>query len=151
MLRGWEKLICPFFSSACRRVLKPYLERNGIVESGLTEIGGLRYSRFGVFLEISYELELVPYALRMVLGAGDKKYDNAGRLCCVPYWYLLPQDRPERRGESTRFSTEAELELLLIHFRDRFLEPYAKPLWIDIGALEASIVRFNASLNQSPS
>ena len=146
-LKGWEKLICPFFAPTCRRVLDSYMEENGFAEKGPNEIGGLVFSRFGVFLEVSYELEMVPQALTMVLGVGDKKYDEGGHPCCIPYWYLLPRDRPEHRGESIRFETEAELEVLLVNFRDQFLEPYAKPLWLDLDALEKAILNFRAEFS----
>jgi len=106
------------------------------------------FSRFAMFLEISYELETAPdYALSMVLGTGKKKYDEGGHPCCVPYWYLLPRDRPEHRGESIRFKTEADLEALLVQFRDRFLKPYAKPLWLEQDRLERAIVIFRAEFS----
>lgn len=146
-LGGWEKLVCPFFAPVCRRVLGRYLEANGFTEKGLNEIEGLVFSRFGVFLEISYELEMVPQALTMALGVGDKKYDEGGHPCCVPYWYLLPRDRPEHRGESVRFETEAELEALLTRFRDQFLEPYAKPVWLNLDSLEKGIANFRAEFS----
>ena len=146
-LGGWEKLICPFFAATCRRVLGRYLEENGFAEKGPNEIDGLVFSRFGVFLEVSYELEFVPQALPMVLGVGDKKYDEGAHPCCVPYWYLLPRDRPEHRGESIRFQTEAELETLLVRFRDQFLESYAKPLWLDVDTLEKAVANFRAEFS----
>jgi hypothetical protein len=146
-LGGWEKLICPFFAATCRRILGRYLEENGFTEKGLNEIDGLVFSRFGVFLEVSYELELVPQALTMVLGVGDKKYDEGGHPCCVPYWYLLPRDRPEHRGESIRFQTEAELETLLVRFRDQFLESYAKPLWLNVDTLEKAVANFRGEFS----
>ncbi len=147
-LGGWERLVCPFFAAACRRVLGDYLEGNGFAEKGPNEVGGLMFSRFDVFLEISYELETSPnYALSMVLGIGDKKYDEGGHPCCVPYWHLLPRDRREHRGESIRFTTEPELEALLVRFRDQFLEPYAKPLWLNLDALEKAIVNFRAEFS----
>lgn len=144
---GWERLICPYFAAACRRVLGRYLEENGFAEKGLNEVEGLMFSRFGVFLEVSYELETVPQALTMVLGVGEKKYDEGGHPCCVPYWYLLPRDRPEHRGESIRFKTESELEALLVNFRDQFLEPYAKPLWLNVDSLEKAIANFRAEFS----
>jgi len=129
-------------------VLGDYLEGNGFAEKGPNEVGGLMFSRFDVFLEISYELETSPnYALSMVLGIGDKKYDEGGHPCCVPYWHLLPRDRREHRGESIRFTTEPELEALLVRFRDQFLEPYAKPLWLNLDALEKAIVNFRAEFS----
>ncbi len=146
-LGGWERLICPYFAPVCRRVLGHYLEENGFTEKGLNEIAGLVFSRFGVFLEVSYELEMVPQALTMVLGVGDKKYDEGGHPCCVPYWYLLPRDRPEHQGELIRFKTEADLEALLVRFRDQFLELYAKPLWLNLEGLEKVITNFRAEFS----
>jgi hypothetical protein len=144
---GWERLICPFFAKTARSVLGRYLEENGFSEKGPNEIDGLVFSRFGVFLEVSYELEMVPQALTMVLGVGDKKYDEGGHPCCVPYWYLLPRDRPEHRGEMIRFSSESDLEPLLARFRDQFLEPYAKALWLDTDRLEKTIANFRAEFS----
>jgi len=146
-LSGWERLICPYFAPTARRVLSHYLEENGFTENGLNEIEGLVFSRFGVFLEVSYELELTPQALTMVLGVGDKKYDDGGHPCCVPYWYLLPRDRPEHQAGATRFKNEIELESLLVRFREQFLEPYAKPLWLNIESLEKGIANFRAEFS----
>jgi hypothetical protein len=83
----------------------------------------------------------------MVLGLGDKKYDEDGHPCCVPYWYLVPSDRPEHRSGMVRFSSESELERLLVHFRDKFLELYAKPLWLDTDRLEKTIENFRAEFS----
>lgn len=147
-LGGWERLICPFFAAVSRRVLGNYLEENGFLEKGLNEIQGLVFTRFDAFLEISYELDTGPnYAISMVLGLGDKKYDEGGHPCCIPYWYLLPRDRPEHRGELIRFETEAELEALLLRFREQFLESYAKPLWLDLDGLEKAITNFRAEFS----
>lgn len=146
-LKGWEKLICPYFAPTCRYVLGAYLEDNGFTERGSNEIGGVMFHRFGIFLEISYELELVPQALSVVLGTGDKKYDAGGHPCCIPYWYILPLDRPEHRGDHIRFKTEVELVSLLQRFRDEFFEPYAKPLWLNLDRLEKAIENFRAEFS----
>jgi len=147
-LNGWEKLICPFFEPACRRTLSLYLEENGFSEKSLNEIGGLVFSRFKVFMEISYELETAPnYALSLVIGIGERKYDEGGHSCCVPSWYLLPRDRPDYRGEMTRFRNEAELESLLLRFKAGFLELYAKPLWSNEEDLKSMIAHFRAEFN----
>jgi hypothetical protein len=146
-LNGWERLICPYFASTCRRVLGKYLEDNGFTETGLNEIKGVVFSRFGIFLEISYELELVPQALSVVLGIGDDKYDVGGHPCCVPYWHLLPRDRSEHRGEQITFETESDLENLLLRFKDGFLEPYAKPLWLNLDRLEKAIENFRSEFS----
>jgi hypothetical protein len=90
---------------------------------------------------------MVPYDLTMVVGIGDKKYDDGGHPCCVPYWYLLPRDRPEHHPGSTRFKTEQELESLLVLFRDSFLETHAKPLWLNQDRLEKAIANFRAEFS----
>jgi hypothetical protein len=146
-LHAWEKLIRPYFAPTCRRILGQYMEDNGFTETALNEIGGVMFSRFGVFLEVSYELEVVPQALSVVLGIGEKKYDAGGHPCCVPYWYLLPRDRPEHRGETIKFKTESDLEALLLRFKDEFLEPYAKPLWLNLDRLENTIANFRAEFS----
>jgi hypothetical protein len=146
-LKGWEGLVCPFFAHSTRRILGDYFEANGFAEKGANEIDGLIYSRFGVFVEVSYELELVPQALTMVLGVGEGKYDLGGHSCCVPYWYLLPRNRPEHQADDMSFKTEAELESLLVRFREQFLETYAKPLWVDPEALERTIANFRAEFS----
>jgi hypothetical protein len=144
---GWEKLVCPYFAATCRRVLGHYMEENGFAEKGPNEIGGLVFSRFGVFLEVSYELEMFPQDLTMALGIGEKKYAEGGHPCCVPYWYLLPRNRPEHQAGSTRFRNEAELEELLVRFRDEILESYAKPLWVNVDSLEKAITNFRAEFS----
>jgi hypothetical protein len=126
-------------------VLGQYLEENGFAEKGLNEINGIIYSRFEVFLEISYELEMVPQALTVVLGVGEKKYGEDGCLYFVPYWYLLPRDRPEHRAVSSQFKNEGELEALLVRFRDEILDSYARPLWLSIDRLEETIKNFRAN------
>jgi len=146
-LNGWEKLIRPYFAPTCRRVLGQYLEGNGFTETALNEVGGLTFSRLGIFLEITYELELVPQALSVVLGIGDKKYDSGGHPCCVPYWYLLPSVMRGNLGEQIKFKTEADLEALLPLFKNTFLEPYAKPLWINLERLETAIANFRSEFN----
>ncbi len=144
---GWERLICPYFAATCRRVLGRYFEENGFTEKGLNEVEGLVFVRFGVFVEASYDLETAPnYGISINIGLGDKKYDKSGIPCGVPYWYLLPLDRAEHRGEMIRFRSEVALVALLEHYRDQFLEPYAKPLWVDVDRLEKTIEGFRAGL-----
>lgn len=146
-LNGWEKLICPFFGPTCRRVLGNYLEENGFTEKGQTEIGGITFSRFGVFLEINYELEMFPQSLTIAIGVGDEKYNEGRHPCFVPYWYLIPRSRTENRAGFTRFKNEGELEALLTHFRDNVLESDAKSFWLDVEKLELAIGNFRAEFS----
>lgn len=159
-LYGWEKLICPYFTSTCRRVLGQYLEGNGFTETGLNVIGGVTFSRLGVFLDVDYDLEPAPQELTMLLGITNKKYGPKAQSCRVPYWWLLRRNSPEntvsntrRRNEAelefVRFRNEAELEAVLLRFRDVFLETCAKPLWLDPGRLEQVIDEFTAGITGS--
>ncbi len=144
---GWERLICPYFTVTCRRVLSEYMEENGFTEVSINEMGGLMFSRFGVFLEVNYEMETVPQDLTMCIGTGERKYDKDGHICCVPYWYLLPRDSPENSATGAGFRNEAELEALLLRFREAFLELYAKPLWLNSDRLEKTIENFRAEFS----
>ena len=144
---GWERLNCPFFTSACHRVLSPYLEEQGFAEKEVGSIGEIIYKRFDVFLEIGYEPETCPnYSPTVVLGLGDSKYDDAGRPAGVPLWYLLPQGHSEKTGKFWTFKTEADLERMLTEIKTQFLEPHAKPLWLDMNKLEKHIENFRTKL-----
>ncbi len=147
-LNGWEGLICTFFGPTCRRVLGQYFEMNGFTEVRENEIGGVWFSRFGVFLEISYELETVPQTLSVVIGVGENKYESpSGHPCCVPYWYLLPRVDSQNQSGLVGFKTESELETLLGQIKDNVLEPYAKPLWNNIEKLEVTIANFRSEFS----
>jgi hypothetical protein len=133
-----------FFARTTLRVLGSYFEENGFTEGRPDKFGSLMFFRFGVFLEVSYELDIVPHAITIVIGIGDKKYDRGRLPCGVPYWYLLPRDRPGHQVDESAFEGEKELEQLLVRFRDQFIEPFAKPLWLNVDALERAISNFRA-------
>ena|SRR2546430_5557550 len=147
-LAGWEKLSCLFFSRACRRVLGRYLESNGFSERSVDRIGIVTFSRFGIFLEIGYELEMAPnYMPTVVLGIGEGKYDKKGQPSAIPFWYLIPSDRPESKYSLWTFKTEAELETALARIKDEVLEVHAKPLWSNLEKLEKVISNFRAEFS----
>lgn len=142
---GWDRLNCPFFTSVCRRVLNRYLEEQGFAEKETGSIGEILYKRFDVFLEIGYEPETGPnYSPTVVLGIGEHKYDEAGQPACVPLWYLLPYNHPEKTGRFWTFRTEEELAHILKQIKEQFLEPCATPLWLDAERLEKCITNFRA-------
>lgn len=142
---GWEKLNCPFFAPTCRRILSDYLEAQGFVEKELTPVGGIVYRRFDVFLEVSYESETCPnYSPTIVLGIGPGKYDEGGRPGGVPFWYVIPNNLPERSYTFWTFKTEADLESVLARIKDALLEPHARPLWLNLDRLEKYITNFRA-------
>jgi len=141
---GWERLICPYFEATCRCVLGYYLKENGFAEKGLAEKedSGLTFYRSEIFLDIGYELESVPQTLTMTIGIDNKVYDKKLRPCYIPYWYLLPQDHWAHQAYGRGFRNEAELEALLIRFRDEIINPYAKPLWLNIDYLWKAVTSF---------
>jgi hypothetical protein len=143
-LNGWEKLICPFFAETCRHALGSYLEDNGFREFKQNQIGGLLFSRFGVFLEISYVLEVFPQDLTISLGTSQELYDSDGRPCFIPYWYLLPMGSNERNANFTGFKTKTELESLFENFAKLFLETHFKSLWMKVDNLEKMILNFQS-------
>ena len=57
------------------------------------------FSRFGIFLEVSYELETVPQDVTLCLGLGDQKYDKrrASVLCTI---LVFAAKRPTRASRS---------------------------------------------------
>lgn len=142
---GWERLNCQFFAAVCRRVLNEYLKTHGFTEQGAGPIGEITYKRFDVFLEIGYEPETYPnYSPTIVLGIGQRKYGEDGLPCGVPFWYLIPDDLPERKLTYWKFKNEDDLELVLTRVKDTILEHYAKPLWLDLGRLEEIIINFRS-------
>jgi hypothetical protein len=114
------------------------MEGNGFSEGKEDAVGSVVFRRLDVFFAVSYELELVPQDVQMLLGIGEDY------LHCVPYWYLLPHLRTSGGEMTTGFRSEAELEAVLVGCLDRFIEPHAKPLWLDVNALRGVISRFSA-------
>ncbi len=149
-LQGLEKWRCPFFARVCRRVLGEYLESNGFSETSVDVTGVPTFSRFGVFLEVGYDLESAPsYEPTVVLGVGEKTYDESFQPCGVPFWYVIPGNLEENKYSDWTFKTEAELEKVLARIRDEVLELYAKPLWLNLDRLEKVISRFRAEFSSS--
>jgi len=59
-------------------------------------------------------------------------------------WFALPSDHPYTTKIFWTFKTEADLERVLTEIKEQFLEPYAKPLWLNRARLEKSIANFHA-------
>lgn len=145
---GWDKLICPYFTQTCRNVLSSYLNINGFTETATDEIGGLFFLRDGVFLEISYEIETAPnYAVSMVLGVGERKFDNDGHPRGIPYWYVISRDHSVESLANKRYASPAELEVLLLRYKNQFLEYTAKPLWREPRRIEVLVNVFRNEFN----
>ena len=142
---GWERLNCPFFATTCRRILSDYFEAQGLVEKEMTPIGGIVYGRLNMFLEISYEPEMCPnYSPTIIMGIGPSKFDEDGRPTGVPFWYVIPSNRPERSYAFWTFKTETDLESVFVRIKDALVEPYAKSLWLNLDRLEKYIQNFRA-------
>jgi hypothetical protein len=141
----WEEFSCPFFAATCRRILSDYLEQQGLFERKLTPAGEVVYGSINVFLEIGYEPETYPnYSPTIVLGIGPEKYDEGGRPSGVPFWYVIPNNLPERRYTFWKFTTQTDLESVLARIKDAILEPHARPLWLNLERLKKRIAEFRA-------
>lgn len=142
---GWERLIVPFFTPVCRRVLTPYLTERGFHETDAKVGGGLVYQRADVFFEISYYLETVPNEITLVLGT----HRTFGRAVRAPLWFVKCGGDPDPGELWQRFRTEAELEGVVTRIRDELLRVYAEPLWDDGQRLDQLIARFEAWTSSS--
>lgn len=140
---GWDQLNCQFFTQICRRVLGNYLQQQGFLEKKTTAIGGIVYTRFDVFLEVSYDAATCPdYSPSIVIGIGDQTYDKEGRLAGVPMWYALSEGHPQRTRRYWTFKTEEELERVFTEIKEQFFETSAKQLWLNSDVLEKTINDF---------
>jgi hypothetical protein len=139
---GWEKLNCPFFAAACRRVFNDYLHGEGFIEEKITRTGGIIYRHNEVFLEISYVPETYPnYSPSIILGIGEDKFDKEGQPLGVPFWYLTKKDA-EQNYTFWTFNSEKDLLSSLTKIKDSCLEAYGKRLWNDPDHLKDYIANF---------
>lgn len=142
---GWEQLDCNYFAAICGSTLGEYLERLGFEESRLTARGGIIYSRFDLFLEISYDTNLFPnYTTRVVVGFDDGAYNNMCGFNGVPMWYIIPRDHPYRTRVHWTFQNEDELTKVLEEVRDDFFETTLKPILLNRDGLERVIQSFHS-------
>jgi hypothetical protein len=141
---GWENLNCPFFTGICRQVLGNYFEKEGFSEKDVTPIGGIIYTRFNIFAEISYDAATCPnYSPSVVIGIGDGLYDARGGLSGIPMWYLLKNSQVIQNHLSFKFKTKSDLVSALNKIKDEFLDNQAKQLWLDNEKLEKCIENFH--------
>lgn len=142
---GWEQLDCRYFAETCREVIGDYLEAQGFAEKGLTNGGGIIYSRFDVFLQINYDTNLYPkYTFTTVVGIGDGAYTKQGRFSGVPMWFILPEDHLYRTRVHWTFSSKDELAKVLEEVRAEFLETTVVPLLLNRDGLERMIANFRS-------
>lgn len=144
-MNGWDQLNCEYFSETCRKALSAYLEEIGFTENKETVIGGVVYTRFDLFLEISYDTAAYPtYTAKSVIGFGEGAYDKAGGFSGVPMWYILPKDHPYRTKIHWTFKTKEELTKVLEELKEEFLETTLKPLLLNREGLERVIGSFHS-------
>lgn len=143
---GWERLNCPFFESTVRRIAGLYFTGHGFKEDARTAVGGIVYRRGTVFIEVTYEPITCPkYSPAIILGIGKNEQDDRWRLDSVPLWHLVPSDRPESKCLLSRFDTESALVQLLQEILAELVDPYVKPLWLDMINLHRNIDVFKAN------
>ena len=142
---GWERLLCSYFSKTCIDQLATSLEEDGFVVSRTETDGAVIFKRFNVFIEIGYELETAPnYSPTVVIGLGDKKYDEAGKPAGVPLWFVIRDDEPAKRYSFWKFSTEAELRDALLRIKNEVLERHVRHLWLRTEVLERTLANFRS-------
>ncbi len=144
-MNGWERLICGYFSKTCIALLGAYLEEDGFEVSQVGPIGAVTFKRFDVFIQIGYELITRPnYEPTVVIGLGDRKYDEAGKPAFVPLWFVIRDDEPASQYPRWKFSSEAELREVLLRIKNEVLEEYARDLWQRTEALEKLLASFRS-------
>ena len=144
-MNGWERLLCSYFSKTCIDQLSASLEEDGFAVSRSETNGAVIFKRFDVFVEIGYELETAPnYSPTVIIGLGDKKYDEAGKPAGVPLWFVIRDDEPAKRYSFWKFSTEAELRGVLGRIRNEVLERHVRPLWQRTELLEKMLANFRS-------
>jgi hypothetical protein len=142
---GWERLLCSYFSKTCIDQLAEPLGSDGFEVARVENDGAVIFRRFDVFIEIGYEVETAPaYSPTVVIGFGDKKYDEAGKPAGVPLWFVIRDDEPSKRYSFWKFSTEAELKSVLLRIKDEVLERHASHLWKRTVVLEKLLSNFRA-------
>ena len=144
-MNGWERLLCGYFSKTCIDQLAASLEEDGFAVSRVEADGAVIFKRFDVFLEIGYELETAPnYSPTVVIGLGEKKYDEAGKPAGVPLWFVIRDDEPTKRYSFWKFSTEAELREVLFRIKNEVLDRHVRHLWQRTELLEKMLANFRS-------
>jgi hypothetical protein len=144
-MNGWEQLLCDYFSETCVDQLAASLEEDGFSVSRVETDGAVIFKCFDVFLEIGYELETAPnYSPTVVIGLGDRKYDESGKPAGVPLWFVIRDDVPAKRYSFWKFSSEGELRAVLLRIKNEVVERYARPLWQRTEVLEKMLVNFRS-------
>ena len=144
-MNGWERLICGYFSKTCIDLLGASLEEDGFEVSQVGPIGSVTFKRFDVFLQIGYELITRPnYEPTVVIGLGDRKYDEAEKPAFVPLWFVIRDDEPASQYPLWKFSNEAELQEVLLRIKDEVIEGHVRPLWQRTEVLEEVLAIFRS-------
>jgi hypothetical protein len=144
-MNGWEQLLCDYFSSICISELSEPLAMDDFKVARTESDGAVIFKRFDVFIEVGYEVESAPnYSLTVVIGFGDRKYAETGKLSGVPLWFLIRDDEPARRYSFWKFSTESQLRKVLVRIKNEVIDIHVRPLWQRTEVLEDALSDFNA-------
>ena len=142
---GWDQLDCKYFAAVCRNVLSSHLEEAGFEEKKETVIGGVVYTRFDLFLEISYDtIDFPTYTAKAAIGFGEEVYNQMGGFNGVPMWYILEEGHPYRTKIHWTFQSESELTKVLEEINIEFIDATLKPLLLNREGLERVIKSFQS-------
>jgi len=140
---AWDQLICPYFTEGCRHSIGSLFGALGFEESEVTMIGEPVYRKGNLFVQVGYEPDTFSqYSPTIVVGRGSDKFDACGQPCCVPLWFLIPENTEERKYSFWTFSSAGELAPVLAEIWDCVVEPYVKPLLANPELLVSAIENF---------
>ncbi len=144
-MNGWEQLLCGYFNATCISELSEPLGMDGFKVVRTESYGAVIFKRFDVFIEVGYEVESAPnYSPTVVIGFGDKKYDEAGKPAGVPLWFLICDDEPAKRYSFWNFSSESQLRQVLGRIKTEVLDLHVRSLWERTEVLEKALSNFRA-------
>ena len=145
MSTGWEQLHCPFFHDACLGALQDYFRSEGFSRHHADRVGGVVFEGGTCFIEVSYEAETYPrYSPTLIIGLCSDAHDKALQVTGVPFWFLIPSTSESSKYSFWKFGTKVELHAVLNRIRKDVVEPFGRPLWEDVKALEKAVKRFKA-------
>lgn len=142
---GWEKLLCSYFGNVCIGQLSDFFASNGF-ENIVAQENAVTFKTINAFIEIGYEVESAPlYSPTVVVGLGDKKFDEMGAPASVPMWFAI-NGGLGKQYSFWKFSNELDLRSVLIRIQNEVLEPYALPLLRNKDLFDSVLSDFRAKL-----
>lgn len=86
---GWEELLCSYFDNVCISQLSDFFASN-VFGNIVVQENAVVFKAINAFIEIGYEVDSAPlYSPTVVVGLGDKKFDEIGAPASVPMWFAI--------------------------------------------------------------